>query len=95
MALHGHLCTPRLAHFPGPPAPHGRGSGHESLPPLAYRKAALLAVQRVREIAMPVNRSDETKFRDVLDVQVWKNMAFFMNSKLIAHYKYVALAYVQ
>ena len=91
MALHGHLCTPRLAHFPGPPAPHGRGSGHESLPPLAYRKAALLAVQRVREIAMPVNRSDETKFRDVLE----KCASTEMNSKLIAHYKYVALAYVQ
>ena len=91
MALHGHLCTQRLAHFPGPPAPHGRGSGHESLPPLAYRKAALLAVQRVREIAMPVNRSDETKFRDVLE----KCASTAMNSKLIAHYKYVALAYVQ
>jgi len=50
----------------------------------AYRKAALLAVQRVREIAVPIDRNDPVRFRDVLE----KCAATAMNSKLISHYQY-------
>ena len=52
---------------------------------LSKVKAALLAVQRVREIAVPINRTDDAQFRDVLE----KCASTAMNSKLIAHYKCV------
>ena len=42
-------------------------------------------MQRIREIAVPINRSDEAQFRDVLE----KCASTAMNSKLIAHYKCV------
>ena len=53
----------------------------------AYRKAAVLAVQRVREVAVPIDRNDPVRFRDVLE----KCAATAMNSKLISHYQYVCI----
>lgn len=49
----------------------------------AFRKAAQLAVERVKQVAVPINREHASEFRDTLE----KLAATAMNSKLIANHR--------